>query len=331
MKPRLLLLFLLVLAAAPASAASLSVRTSDGLVVIHGETAVLIGLQQGLGAHVAAGATSAGLLQYLLQNHADGLRAEAYTAETLGTGVPIEAQATVLETTVEEAARNGHIPAIQDMELYEAYSLIRMRGDTFMLLGAPPPGQPEIHHSVFVFSSTTGTDLAGIFLDGKRIVPQGPMQDAPNGYKFLVLDPQGRDIIATAEFRTYEEPDSAARMQAFLQEQPGGALLVGAIKWGPGVYLSPGAVEAMWQYGSAADPDPQILSSQALIGKKGLPKGQALEQTAVNNSSRVTLFSAGAYITPDNVADLNPAPGSRIIAIAGTAPGDTVFIVGRSY
>jgi len=324
-------MLLLVFASLPAAAATLSVRTTDGLVVVHGEATALETLRAELSSNLPPGAANAQLLQYIFRNHANTFQAAAYTSEQAGLGQADVGNPTVLETTVREAERSGFAPAITGKKLFEAYMLIQMRGDIFKILGDPPHGALQAPRDIFVFSSSYGSEISGIYVDGKKIVPEMNFGDSPNGYKILAMDPHSGAVLAAAEFPTFSDPDSGAKMADFLNAQPDGALIAAAIKWGPGVFLTGGAIDAMWQYGAAADPDPELHMAHALIGRKGLPKGQAMEATAVQDSCRLVLFSPATYISQATAGALSPAPGSRIIAVSGTGPDDTLLIIGRDY
>lgn len=327
----LAILMLLIAAALPAAAATLSVRTADGLVVVHGQATALENLRAELARNMPPGAANAQLLQHIFQNHANTFEAAAYTSEQAGLGQADVGSPTVLETTVREAERSGFVPAITGKELFEAYMLIQMRGDSFKILGDPPQGAIQTPRDIFVFSSSYGSEISGIYVDGKKIVPETDFWTSPNGYKIIAMDPDTGAVLATAEFPTFSDPDSGAKMADFLNAQPDGALVAGAVKWGPGVFLTGSAIDAMWQYGAAADPDPELHMAHAFIGRRGLATGQALEAVAVQDSCRLVLFSPGTYISRAAAGTLSPAPGSRIIAVRGTGPGDTILIIGREY
>jgi hypothetical protein len=319
-------------ARAAAVETTLSVRTQDGLVVLHGPEDEMRQAMRTLQSELPPGATNRDLLRFLYHRWPAGqLKADAYTDIT-GSGTGKGVEPAVIETTVRQAVERGDIPNIMGRELFEAYMLIRMRGDTLMMMRPPPPGSPQIQHTVFVFSSAWGTGMSGIFIDGDNAFnSKAGSPPPPNGYRFVVLDPEGGKILNEAEFKTFEDLDSGNRMEQFLAGQPAGAVLLGAVQWGPGVYLTGGAVNAMHDYGSTNEPDSQILSSHALIGRKGLAAGAAVEAAAVNSSSDVVLFDNRLYMAEDKIKELKKLPGLRIVAIAGTAPDDKVVLIGRDF
>lgn len=316
---------------AAAEQTTLSVRTEDGLVVMHGELSLLEQAQSKMRGELPAGATNGDLLAFINKNWPAGaIRMEVYTPATAAGAGKGEENVT-LETTVASAVAEGRIPNIIGKELYEAYMLFRMRGDTMMLLHAPPAGSPVVSRTVFIFSSAWGNGMNGIYIDGNNAFAQNPGAPPPNGYKFVVMDPTGSQVIGESEFNTFDDPSSGTRMQQFLAAQPANSILLGAIQWGPGVFLSGGAVTAMHGYGSKTAPDPQILSSHAMIGEKGLDPGKAVEESEINAGSEVMMFDNRLYIQEDKVKTLKTAQGSRIVVIAGTKPDDKVVILGRGF
>jgi len=329
----ILALMFTALTAAAAPAATLSVHTADGLVVAHGEAADLEDLRADLARALPPGATNAQLLRHIFDTRGGDFHAAAYMSETEagGQGQEIAGAPAVLETTVREAERAGFIPSISGKELFEASLLIEMRGDTFMILDNPPQESFLAPRDLFVFSSAYGSEISGIYVDGRRMVPEKDFWSSLNGYKFLVLDPDTGKPLEAAEFPTFDDPGSGARMAQFLNALPEGALIAGAVQWGPGVFLTGSAINAMRAFGAATEPDPELHMSHAFIGRKGMPPGQALEASSVQDSSRIILFSHKTYLPPAQAQNANPAPGSRIIALRGTAPEDPILIIGRDY
>ena len=337
MRLLLMLMCALLLCAAPAAAetTALSVRTQDGLVVLHGARDILIEVQKDLTAAMQPGAGNIDLLEYVYKKWTvEQVRPEAYAAapgEEIPDGASDNATAVIIETTVAEAMKTGRIPSLGGRELYEAYMLVRMRGDTFMLLSEPPPGKLQLRHTVFVFSSAWGSGFCGIYVDGVDVLrAEGEDITDANGYKLVALNPEDLHL-EIREFKTFDDPEAGLRMQEFLNAQPEGAVLLGSVRWGPGVYISGGAVDALHAYGSATEPDSQILSSHAMIGAKGLPSGQAIEAGAVNAGAQVVLFDSKLYVSEEQIRELRADEGARIIAMAGTKPDDKVFIVGREF
>lgn len=317
-------------AAALADDVTLSVQTADGLVVLHADEAEMPEIRDALAREFTHGADGADLLAFVYGRwSANAVRAAMYTSSKPRNGTPAnEVNAEPLRTTVRDAVRRGLVPAIEGKPLYEAYMLAFMRGDTLLLLGEPPAGAPPVEHSVFVFSSSWGAGMCGVFVDGRDLLHDltngaGPVP----GYNLIAMSPDFSNAQYMG-FKTFENPEDGVRMQEFLNAQPDGAILLGTVMWGPGVYLSGGAVDALRAYGSTTDPDPQILSSHAVIGRKGGAPGTAAEASAVNAPAEVLLFGADFYIDEKQLEKLRPQAGSRIIAISGTAPDDTAVIIG---
>lgn len=301
--------------------AVLTVRTRDGLVVLHGGQKTLSDAGAKLGSALSGGATNAALLGFLDSSGLSAsITAESYVSLPGGSG---PAKATIIETTVKQAQLDGTIPAIEGLPLYEAYMLVRMRGDAFMILSDPPPQSVNISRSAFVFSSTWGLGLDGIFIDGVDRSKQ------KTGYNFVALAPDGKTIAGESAFETFSDAGASSKMRQFLESQPDGTFVLGAIKVGPGVYISGEAVNALRNYGSTNEPNSQVLSTNAFIGRKNARPGDTIEQSFVNGSSKAIVFGASLYVKTGGGA-LSPPPGARIVAISGTMPGDKVVIAGSA-
>ena len=304
----------------------LSVQTEDGLVVLHGAQSVLSEVRDALNQEMIPGAKNRDMLHFIYPRWSETqVRAAAYTAvPRSGYGGQPE-YVPLRESTVAEAVRLGDIPMITNKPLYEAYMLFRMNGDTMMLLGDSPSGPGKLDHTVFVFSSTQGVGLLGIYVDGKDAMSTHTNE---SGYSFAVMDPQGDKVVDMREFHTFSEGDSGQRMEQFLNGLAAESVVLGTVNGGPGVFLTGGAVAALRACGSANDPDPEILSTHAFIGRKGLAPGAAIEATALNSPAYVVLFGDTLYVPEARARMLTPAPGHRLVALAGTAPGDKVILLG---
>jgi len=326
-------LLIVALACAPAQAqqpaegeiVAFTVNTQDGIIVLHGPLVELLKLRDRLASELAPGATNSSLASFL---SSAGLPPSVSFDMFIPAGITGESrpvQMNRIETTVRQAEAEGRIPPIGGRELFEAYTLIRMRGDSFMLIGEAPPAAPPLKHSVFVLSSSFGFTRDGIFIDGVNRSP------GKVGYNFVTLSPDGDSIIGADGFETYADNTAGGKMQAFLEAQPQGSIALGSIRVGPGVFITGGAIGAMSQYGSASEPNPQIVSSHAMIGVRGMRPGTAVEASEVNGNSLVVIFKKDIYVPPDALAALEAAPGSRLIAVSGTAPDDRIIIVGSEF
>jgi len=309
----------------PADSVAFTVNTQDGIAVLHGPLAELLKIRDRLAAELAPGATNASLASFL---SSAGLPAsvsfETFTPAGI-TGETRPIKISRIDTTVSKAEAEGRIPPIGGAELFEAYTLIRMRGDAFMLIGDAPASAPPLKHSVFVFSSSYGTALDGIYVDGLNLSP------GKAGYNIVTLSPDGGTVTGEDAFETFSDTGAGTKMQQFLEKQPAGSIALSSIKVGPGVFITGGAVGALAQFGSSNEPNPQILSSHAMIGVQGMRPGTALEASEINGNSSVVEFQKDIYVPPGALAALEASPGSRLIALSGTAPDDRIVIIGSEF
>jgi len=227
------------------------------------------------------------------------------------------------KTTVGAAARDGEIPDITGRELYEAYMIIRATGAEVYLdeNTVPRRGGPGLlPHTVFVFSSGYLNGQHAIFVDGADLSKDG------SSYNIVAFSPDGSAVAASENFNLFQSPENGRRMSDFLNAMPEGTVVLVSIKSGPGVFLSPDAVRALRAFGSGVALDPEVLSSHAMIGKKGWASGAALETTAVNMGSSVIYFEDRLFVDPETAGAGIAALGGQAVILSGAAPDSPISI-----
>jgi hypothetical protein len=301
-----------------------SLRTKDGLVVLNaGETEVKE-WKKLLKEAPSAPLTNIELFRWLTGRgaHADSIRLYTASPESVRIGAhPLAWE----KTTVGAAVREGLIPDIKGRDIFEAYMMIRTSGEQFYMLeqagGTEEESMPELGKSIFIMSSSSGNGFEGIYVDGVNY------SSGSNGYNIVAFDTDGSIISPVGSFDFFSDPDAGGKMAVFLNDKPPGTYIAVSVRYGPGVYLTSDAVEALHGYGSRIYPDPQILSSHAMFGRKGWREGAAMEASEVNLGSAIFIYDKNIYVGVSKLDDLSVGQGGRIAAITGTGENDTLYML----
>lgn len=315
-------------AAADAAAAlsrTLSIRTSDGLAVIEGTELELFEIKQKLRlARDDRPATNKQLFSWLVSNAVDAANVRIYVKSTPQTeqarGIPASE---LTETTVAGAEASGLIPAISGMPLHEAYMTLRAAGFDFYLMEGSVPKSPfsdVLEHTIFALSSAAGNGHFGIYIDGIE------RSAGTETYNIVSLGDDGRRVEASRGFNMYAQPEEGYRMLEFIRSLPERTFIVAAIKTGPGVFFPPAAGDVLRTFGSVVSNDPQVLTSHAMIGRKGLQPGDALEAQDVNLGAYVTVFDSSLYVDPGALDTAFAGASGRAAVLSGTGPDDAIII-----
>ncbi|MEW6201613.1 MAG: interleukin-like EMT inducer domain-containing protein [bacterium] len=297
---------------------TLSVRTLDGLIIFAGGDNEIRSLGQEIGERFRSPLTTIETITGLNSVGKLPNQMELYFSPE---GERRKIEHKVQEMKLGDAVRQGVIPNITGRDLYEAFLMLRSEGIGMKIIAEPPDGNMNLKASVLIHSSMIGYNPSRIFIDG-RDYSSGAV-----GYNLAVLSPDGKEVLAKAGFETYAAAEQGEAMERFLRAQPEGAILLGTVFMGPGVFLTTGAIDALRVYGLAADINTELAQSHAFIGKKGSPTGAVLEQTAPNLDSTVTLFAADLYINLSEIETVASHTGGMTVILSDTAPTDTVYII----
>jgi hypothetical protein len=313
-------------AAAPEDKTSLSLRTSDGLVVVSAPAPAIDYWRNTLSGIKNPPVSNAGVFKWLSQHGAPPSSIRVYFDAARQTQQPPKTSApSWKKNTVRKAVEAGLIPCVEGKELFEAYLLIRLTGEDVFIekKAVAAAAVSPVHHSIFILSSAYGNGLDGILIDGVNY------PENVNGYNIVTISPDGSAVTTGPEaegFALYDTPDDARRMAEFLSGQPDGAYAVAAVKMGPGVFLSSDSVSALRKYGSREALDPQLLSSHAMFGRKGWAPGAARETTAVNLGTKIILFDSDALVGEDELGSVSPRISSGAVLLTGTHYNDPIYI-----
>jgi hypothetical protein len=297
---------------------TLSIKTLDGLIVFSGEAEEIRKFDQEIKERFHTPLTMDETIAGLREIGKAPERMELYFSAE---GEQRKIEHKVQKMTLGTAVREGLIPNLLNREMYEAYTLLKSEGIDMRILGDSPLRGVALNASVFIHSSMLGSQPSRIFVNGLDY------SSGAIGYNLVVLSPDGEEVVAKAGFETYRDPEQGEKMENFLRAQPEGALLLGEVFLGPGVFLTSGAIKAFEGYGLTANINPELSTSHAFIGKKGLAPGTALEQTAPNLDSEIVLFAKNIYINEKDLEALASDAGGFTVALSGTAPSDTVYLI----
>jgi hypothetical protein len=175
--------------------------------------------------------------------------------------------------------------------------------------------------AVFVLSSAYGVGRTGIYVDGVNISKDKA------GYNVVTFSPDGAQVTGAESFELFDKPEDGPRMASFLLGQPEGAFAAVSVGVGPGVFFTPDDITALRSVGSKESLDPELLSSHALLGRKGFQPGNALEATAVNFPSRIIYFPASEFVSPQVIDKDDAQTEGKVFIISGTAPDDPIYIL----
>ncbi len=308
---------------------TLTIRTSDGLIVIESIEADLITITEKLGATPDRPGTNKQLFSWLVDNGAKAssirIYIEASAQSEKSAGLPPVGWT---DTSVAEAEASGIIPAVSGKTLYEAYMLLRTAGFEFYLMeGAvgKSPFSDMLNHTVFVLSSGAWNGYFGIYVDGVKYSKNS------SGYHIVSFSPGGNGVESSRGFNMFVDPEAGYKMAEFLNNLPPGTFIAAAVNIGPGVFFPQAAADALHSFGSLTEPDPEILSSHAMIGRKGLEPGGAFEEEDINLGVGVVVFDSALYVNPNEVETLFTNKSGRAAVLSGTGPDDRIMVYSPSF
>jgi len=300
--------------------ATLTLRTSDGLALVDGSPELVEELRSLLGLEAIPPIANRQLFAWLT---AHGAAAE--NIRLFARGGAADSSPSALrwrKTTVRKAILSGDAPYILGRPLHEAYMAIRASGARMLLLDSPAAldSISDFPRTVFIFSSAYGAGMDGIYVDGADRSPGLP------GYNIVAFDGKSGKVTASGGFNMFIGPEESERMEGFLRALPNGSYAAASIMWGSGPFMTPGAADALSEFGSRQSLDPEMLISHAMFGGKA-EGSVAAEAAAVNLGSKVVLFGSGDRVSEARIAAGEvPCPG-RALALAGTRPDDALFIL----
>jgi len=305
---------------------TLSLRTGDGLVVVEAPQAELARVKNLLRSEASPPETNRSLFLWLIEHGSgpDSVRLYASSDEKIHRSSGHSPSSRWQVMTVEQAVRSGKVPDIGGLRAFEAYMLLRSSGfrvflDKTSISNTALPF--TIPHTVFVLSSSWGNGYHGIFVDGHNL------SKGINGYNIVILTPDGEKVAAAESFNLFSGPGHAADMAEFLNSQQEGSILLASVKMGPGVFFSGAVLNALQRYGANENPNPQVLSSHAIIGKKGLAPGGAAESAEVNLGTNLVYFDNSLFIDPAQAGSI-VAPGAAAVVLSGTGADTTINVYG---
>ncbi|HOO55368.1 MAG TPA: interleukin-like EMT inducer domain-containing protein [bacterium] len=300
---------------------TLSIRTKDGLAVVEAQESEIENWKTGLAGMKNPPSTNLEVLSWLLEEGVEPQRIRLYL-NLAGKISSIGRQGLEWEkTTIKQAVRSGQIPNLTSRPLHEVYTMLRSAGISVLLSDKLKNDNIQSHHdrTIFVLSSAFHNGREGIFVDGRNLSKGGI------GYNIVAYPPDGDAISET--FELYDKPDDGPRMASFLNSLPEGTYIAAEVNFGPGVFLSGGAISALQSYGSMENLDPELLSSHAMIGKKGLASGLATEVSEVNLGSSVIEFSDDIFVGTDRLENIIGVSVGKTVVITGTEPSDIIYIL----
>lgn len=305
-------------------AKTLSLRTDDGLVVADCSMEKAEELMEKMAAMDNPPSAGRDVYRWLLSNNipADSIR--IYLGKTAAGGA--DSKKTGMKWTVSglrEAERRGEIPAISGLELFEAYMILRSAGyEVFLSEKDIKKTQTAmgLKHTIFALSFAFQNGYHGIYVDGKDY------SRAETGYNIVTIPSGGEVVDKSVGYSLYVDVDAGRKMADFLNGLPKDTIVLASINHGPGVFLTSAAVSALQQCGSAESPDPEVLSSHAMIGKKGMAPGTAIEKSTVNAGSNVIYFSDDLYVDVSDLEKVFPGGSGRAIILTGTGADDKTYV-----
>jgi hypothetical protein len=123
------------------------------------------------------------------------------------------------------------------------------------------------------------------------------------GYNLAVVEPETGRITGRGGFDTAGSAAEAQKMARFIQEIPGGYIVVAAVQEDGAANLTAEGVAALREIGAQIDLRGGVGRSHAIIGVKGAPPGTALEASGEGN----------AYLRVGS----NPDDRTLAVAVAG--------------
>lgn len=304
-------------------AKTLSLRTDDGLVVADcsiEKAEEMMGIMAGLANPPSTGRE---VYKWLIGNGVSADSIRIYLEKRSGGADSKNAGMKWRAASLRDAERGGVIPSITGLEIFEAYMMLRSAGyevylskDDFNRENSPI----QIKHTIFVLSYAFQSGYHGIYVDGKDY------SRAEIGYNIVTIPPDGGEVSDSAGYSLYVDVDGGRKMADFLNGLPNGTFVLASINHGPGVFLSGAAVQALHGCGSVESPDPEVLSSHAMIGKKGMAPGTAIEKSAVNAGSNVIYFNEDLYVDVTSLESRFSGASARAVVLTGTDADDMAYV-----
>jgi hypothetical protein len=115
-------------------------------------------------------------------------------------------------------------------------------------------------------------DFGHIYVDGRNLSAD------ERGYNIVVLDPLSGVLEETGHFDTFATEEESSRLADFVAEIPEGNIVAVAVEDEASLHLTEEAVRALGTIGAAGDLRDKFRWAHAIIGVKGAPPGQALEE-----------------------------------------------------
>lgn len=317
----LLAALLLVCAPCLAVDTTLTIRATDGLILMEGTETDLRSTIDRLRERKLKPMRLVETLNILRDIAPAPIRLDLYYSTSVASGSSWS-DAAIQRTTLAAAVRAGTIPNIVSRNPMDAYLLLRAEGAEMRLIGEPPADSPDSGEaSVYLRASLVNSDYSRIFINGEGV------RISEVGYLLVVLDPDGRRIIDKDDFCTFRDYTEGEAMEKFLRAQPDGAILLGVNFMGSGVFSLGGALDALRLYGIAAPVNPEIPASHAFVGRKGAPMGTGHERLGRDSTISITAFPKSAYINESEIATLAEKRGSFTVVIAGFTPDSEVIVI----
>lgn len=304
---------------------TLTMQTYEGLILIYGSSAAIEKLSSIIKSkyplyYDGKRLTNLQILDFIKNLNFDGItKIETFIEPGEKANIP---KLRVIELSLREAVMAGYIPDIIDRKLYEAYEIVQMDGTNFFLIGEQKTGFTNLSTCVFVFSSAGGEDTDKIIVDTKDFSSHGI------GYNVIAIKDDG-NVIGNISFKTYESPENTEAMVEYLRGIPEGTIIAASTRIGVGVFYSGGVAQELGQIGSLLSQtfDPQISSSHAIIGVKGIKSGMAIEAAYPNNNAEAAGFASKQYLKSGMALEHFDKLGVYGIAIRTTEPDDKVYIL----
>lgn len=136
---------------------------------------------------------------------------------------------------------------------------------------AAAPDLPGLASLLVRSAGEEAGDFGHIYLDGVDVSP------GRRGYNLVVVDAGSGALLGAASFDTHADPDAGARLAAWIQALPPGALVAGAARDEASAQLDDGAVVALRGLGLTGDLRGRFRWSHAFIGQVGAEPGSAQE------------------------------------------------------
>ncbi len=261
---------------------TLTVRCSDGILLIYGSPEHLNEIKQYLG---DASLQKSVVLNDVMESLHDLPVFSRVTVESFYERQPVLPQAKKLFKLPLKDAVEGHlVPDILGVSLQEARQRLELFGFTVFLLSSKI-GNSEIYAPCDISVQSAGK-LAGsytanlvngyawIFVNGKNVSKDS------RGYNISVIDPSTCKVTASENFDTRDDQKGASnsmKMAQFINKIPDGKVVAAAVRDEGSKFLTPSAVSALKSIGAKKSLMGYRNYSHAVLGIKGFSEGQAME------------------------------------------------------